>query len=539
VSRIPRVLHYTFGMAADFGGKPWSLVHHVCLTSAITHIRPERVLFYCEYEPTGAWWELSRAMITLVKIAAPREIFGMPLAHVAHRSDVVRLQKLIENGGIYLDADVLVQRDFDDLLGESTVLGREGEVGMANAVILAEPNAPFLLRWLDAYRTFRSRGRDEFWNEHSVALPARLAKQYPQDITILSDKAFFWPLWHDHHIDWIFKSNLSIPLDQTYANHLWEANAWWFLKDLTPGEVRAEDTNFNRWARPYLQDLPDNYGTSSDPYLRMLRRRVRLNRNVRHLQTLKKRINERARRIKPKLERWATHVVRLTTSNEQWRRQIFQTIYKNRLWGDDAQSKFFSGVGSRGDAVFTYVEKMSALIQRYATELGRPPVVVDLGCGDFQVGAALLSKLPDIEYIGCDIVPELITHNNKAFGADRISFRSIDIVLDPLPAGDICLVRQVFQHLSNKEISTILKRLGAYKLIYVTEGQPQHRIGPANPDKAAGADVRFDWATGRGRGVELDLPPYNASAVEVFRAFAPPHEVIVTQQVIPNALAEA
>ena len=97
--------------------------------------------------------------------------------------------------------------------------------------------------------------------------------------------------------------------------------------------MRAEDTNFNRWARPYLQDLPDNYGTSSDPYLRMLRRRVRLNRNVRHLQTLKKRINERARRIKPKLERWATHVVRLTTSNEQWRRQIFQTIYKNRLWG--------------------------------------------------------------------------------------------------------------------------------------------------------------------------------------------------------------
>ena len=191
------------------------------------------------------------------------------------------------------------------------------------------------------------------------------------------------------------------------------------------------------------------------------------------------------------------------------------------------------------DAVFTYVEKMSALIQRYATELGRPPVVVDLGCGDFQVGAALLSKLPDIEYIGCDIVPELITHNNKAFGEDRISFRSIDIVLDPLPAGDICLVRQVFQHLSNKEISAILKRLGTYKLIYVTEGQPQHLIGPANPDKAAGADVRFDWATGRGRGVELDLPPYNASAVEVFRAFAPPHEVIVTLQVIPNALAEA
>jgi mannosyltransferase OCH1-like enzyme len=59
---------------------------------------------------------------------------------------VVRLQKLIEHGGIYLYADVLVQRDFDDLLSERVVLGCEGERGMANAVILSQPNAPFLVR---------------------------------------------------------------------------------------------------------------------------------------------------------------------------------------------------------------------------------------------------------------------------------------------------------------------------------------------------------------------------------------------------------
>jgi hypothetical protein len=97
-------------------------------------------------------------------------------------------------------------------------------------------------------------------------------------------------------------------------------------------------------------------------------------------------------------------------------------------------------------------------------------------------------------------------------------------------------VRQVLQHLSNEEISNIMTRMGRYKLIYVTEGHPEQRIGPVNPDKAAGADVRFDWKTGRGRGVELDRAPFNATVVEVFRAFAPPHEVIITQQVIPNVL---
>src|SRR5437588_4669094 len=138
---IPKVLHYCFGMSSDFGGKPWSLIHHVCLASAVQRIKPDNVFFYHEYEPTGPWWELSKALVQPVKITAPAEVFGKPLLHVAHKSDLVRLQKLIEHGGIYLDADVLVQRSFDDLLQFPAVLGREGEWGTANAVILAEPGS--------------------------------------------------------------------------------------------------------------------------------------------------------------------------------------------------------------------------------------------------------------------------------------------------------------------------------------------------------------------------------------------------------------
>ena len=109
-----------------------------------------------------------------MEIEAPREIFGRPLKSVAHRADVVRLQKLLEHGGIYLDAGVLVQRSFDDLLDHSTVLAQEGvdaEWGLTNAVILAEPQAPFLRRWLQEYRSFRGTGQlDSSWNEHSGSI---------------------------------------------------------------------------------------------------------------------------------------------------------------------------------------------------------------------------------------------------------------------------------------------------------------------------------------------------------------------------------
>jgi hypothetical protein len=201
---------------------------------------------------------------------------------------VVRLQKLIAHGGIYLDADVLVQRSFDDLLDHQTVLGQEGqnaELGLANAVILAEPQSPFLCRWLEEYRSFRG----EIWNEHSVQLPKKLAHAHPSEITVLPPTAFFWPLWTEEHLDWIFASNRPIPIDQTYANHLWEGFAWKYLEDLTPQRVRSVDTNFHRWARPLIDGLPDGYGAPTFG---------------RRLQKQSKRALKKARSLKLRAENW-------------------------------------------------------------------------------------------------------------------------------------------------------------------------------------------------------------------------------------------
>ncbi len=139
-------------------------------------------------------------------------------------------------------------------------------------------------------------------------------------------------------------------------------------------------------------------------------------------------------------------------------------------------------------------------------------------------------RLPTANYIGIDIVPELIAYNNQTYANEHVDFRQIDIVVADLPDGDVCLVRQVLQHLSNAEIMNFLRRVN-FQFFYVTEGQPTVRIGPCNPDKLAGADVRFDWRTGRGRGVELNSPPFNVTTKEVFRAYVPPNETIVTERV--------
>ena len=257
----------------------------MCLSSAVQRIKPTDVFFYCEHEPTGPWWELSRRIVSVEKIKVPREIFGNPLLHVAHRADVIRLEKLLSRGGIYLDVDVFVHGSFDRLLGHATVLGKqvvdEAVIGLCNAVILAEPQAPFLRRWHSEYRSFRSKGRDDHWDEHSIRIPYQLSQQFPDEITILPHNAFFWPTYKPEDLALIFESAAPIDVSSAYATHLWETPAWErYLEHLTPRRVRRVDTNFHRWVRPMIAALPDDYGAPAVTArvarsVRLLKRRVR------------------------------------------------------------------------------------------------------------------------------------------------------------------------------------------------------------------------------------------------------------------------
>lgn len=208
-----------------------------------------------------------------------------------------------------------------------------------------------------------------------------------------------------------------------------------------------------------------------------------------------------------------------------YRRLAFSRVYRKGAWGSDAEC-FFSGVGSRGKPVHDYIDAV-------AREIGNPETIVDLGCGDFVVGRELLKRFPNAHYIGCDIVPDLIHHHRKAYSSDLISFQALDVVEETIPSGDVHLVRQVFQHLSNADISKMLDKLDASPCLIVTEGMPRKRTGPINPDKAAGGDTRFNVATGKGSGVELDRPPFNRKLTELCRVEMPNSEQIVTWRVRP------
>jgi SAM-dependent methyltransferase len=183
--------------------------------------------------------------------------------------------------------------------------------------------------------------------------------------------------------------------------------------------------------------------------------------------------------------------------------EVFTDIYQNKKWGGK-RKQFFSGDGSTEDVIQPYVQ---SIIDFLKTEAVDRPKVIDLGCGDFEVGKHLIPYCS--AYIGVDIVPTLIERHQCSGYGDHVTFSCMNIIDDPLPSGDICILRQVLQHLANAEIAKIVPKLEQYKVVFITEHYPSDnpQIVP-NKDMVHGSGMRL-YANS---GVYLNHPPFNVPA---------------------------
>jgi hypothetical protein len=166
--------------------------------------------------------------------------------------------------------------------------------------------------------------------------------------------------------------------------------------------------------------------------------------------------------------------------------EAFRDIYTAARWGERT---FCSGRGSDNSISRPYCQAVVEFMRMHELES-----VVDLGCGDFRVGRQIAAS--GCVYIGVDVVAELVQSNQLRYGSKRIQFKCLDITRPgEFPMADLCLVRQVFQHLSNSEIAAALENLRSYPYVLVTEHQPL-RACKYNVDKIHGPDTRVSVHSG-------------------------------------------
>jgi hypothetical protein len=169
-------------------------------------------------------------------------------------------------------------------------------------------------------------------------------------------------------------------------------------------------------------------------------------------------------------------------------RELFTHIYRTNLWGG---GESVSGVGS----AVAETERLRREIAALLAMLGVTSLL-DIPCGDF--GWLNRADLGAVQYVGADIVEELVARNTRVHarpGSDR-RFVRLDLTRDPLPSVDLVLCRDCLVHLSYDNIARAFANLKSSGSRYVLT--TTFLAQEDNRDVADG-----DW-----RPLNLMLPPF-------------------------------
>jgi hypothetical protein len=103
------------------------------------------------------------------------------------------------------------------------------------------------------------------------------------------------------------------------------------------------------------------------------------------------------------------------------------------------------------------------------------------------------------QYIGADVIPELIARNQSLYGNERTRFEFLDLTRDKLPRVDVILCRDCFIHFSYRHIAAAIKNFKRSRSTYL--------LTTTYPGWVDNKDIR----TGDFRYLNLLLPPFNFS----------------------------
>jgi len=174
---------------------------------------------------------------------------------------------------------------------------------------------------------------------------------------------------------------------------------------------------------------------------------------------------------------------------------IFGRIYRHNAW-ESAESA--SGPGSTVARAADFIDDLVALLKRLDTR-----VLLDAACGDFNWACPLADAVD--EYIGLDVVPDMVLALQRSAAAPGRRFVCADLTADALPRADVILCRDCLVHFSCHDVVRALsnfQRSGSRYLLTTTF-----------VDRGANDDI----ATGAWRPLDLQASPF---------AFPPPLAVV-------------
>ena len=187
---------------------------------------------------------------------------------------------------------------------------------------------------------------------------------------------------------------------------------------------------------------------------------------------------------------------------------IFTTIYEKNIWGNNKNNNYSGSSGSGSSISYNkkYIEILKRILKGYKINS-----IVDLGCGDFRIGKLLYDDI-DILYTGYDAYKKVIDFNQSEYPQPKYTFEHLDFYKhkESIKDGELCILKDVIQHWSNKEIYSFLDYLiqsNKFKYILI--------INCCNQKKD-----EQDCETGGGRPLSCNFYPlkkYNPIKIENYK----------------------
>src|SRR5438552_55588 len=171
---------------------------------------------------------------------------------------------------------------------------------------------------------------------------------------------------------------------------------------------------------------------------------------------------------------------------------VFEHIYRNDLWHGG------SGPGSLPSVNRPYIRFLHSFLRHNEIRS-----VVDLGCGDWQFSRRI--AWGDARYLGLDVVPHVMEQNRLRYGRPTVEFAVSPADARDVPAADLLIIKDVFQHLCNEKVSAYLKIFPKFMYVLVTNCSQKSR-----------QLMNTDIADGGFRPVDLRLAPFSTPMASVF-----------------------
>lgn len=248
---IPNVVHFIYPVWPLT--RPLSYVNYMAVKMAIAVQKPDKVKFWVNKTPApSVWWDRIKEMVDVVYTPMDGVYRNVNIEWPQLQSDVTRLEILQREGGIYLDTDMLMLHSMEVLpfLGHDFIIGYEpGETSMCNALMMAEPEAPFIKLWLDK---MPEALQSKTWAQGGVVTPFEVWRENSH-LAMAVDADWFCPLGLDKN--WMFDPALADEAQSRVSNsfsvHIFETFNRDIVKDVTPEWCEQNDSLFSRLTAPY------------------------------------------------------------------------------------------------------------------------------------------------------------------------------------------------------------------------------------------------------------------------------------------------